>query len=60
MKTAVKQHLLDTGHTACSDDFSILACSDSEFKVKIIESLLISKDRPKLNKDVSSLPLYLF
>ena len=42
------------------DDFKILATSDSDFQVKIKESILISCDEPILNKNETSLPLYLF
>ncbi len=40
--------------------FSILTSASSEFHLKIKESLLIARDRPVLNKNVASLPLYLF
>ena len=42
------------------DDFKILATSESDFHVKVKESLLISLDEPILNKNETSLPLYLF
>ena len=42
------------------DDFKVFACSNSEFHLKIKESLLISHDQPILNKNEASLPLYLF
>ncbi len=42
------------------EDFSVLTSGASEFQLKIKESLLISKDKPTLNKAVSSLPLRLF
>ncbi len=35
------------------DYFSVLICGSSEFQLKIKESLLISKDKPVLNKAVS-------
>ena len=41
-------------------NFKILASSDSDFHVKVKESLLISRDEPILNKNEASLPLYLF
>ena len=40
-----------------SDDFKMLASSNSEFHLKIKESLLISRDQPVLNKNEASLPL---
>ena len=42
------------------DDFKVLASSNSEFHLKIKESLLISRDQPILNKNEASLPLCLF
>ena len=42
------------------DGFKVLASSNSEFHLKIKESLLISRDQPILNKNEVSLPLYLF
>ena len=43
------------------DDFKVLASSNSEFHLKIEESLLISRDQSVLNKNETSLPsLYLF
>ena len=42
------------------DDVKGLASSNSEFHLKIKESLLISHDQPVLNKTETSLPLHLF
>ena len=42
------------------DDFKVLASSNSEFHLKIKESLLISRDQAVLNKNEPSLPLHLF
>ena len=42
------------------DNFKVLAPSNSEFHLKIKESLLISRDQPSLNRNEASLPLYLF
>ena len=41
-------------------DFNVLASSNSEFHLKMKESLLISCDQPVLNKNETSLPLHLF
>ena len=38
------------------EDFKVLASSNSEFHLKIKESLLISRDHPILNKSEASLP----
>ena len=47
-------------HIVSNDDFKILAISDSDFHVKVKESLLISREELILNKNKTSLPLYLF
>ena len=57
---AVKDHMLFCDHIVSFDDYNILATSDSDFHVKVKESLLISRDEPILNKNETSLPLYLF
>ena len=58
--TAVKDHMLMCNQPVSFDDFKVLASSNSEFHLKIKESLLISRDQPILNKNEVSLPLYLF
>ena len=42
------------------EDFSILTRESNDFKLKIMESLLIASDKPCLNKADSSLPLQVF
>ena len=58
--TAIKDHMLFCGHLVSLEGFKILASSNSEFHLKIKESLLISRDKPELNRNEKSLPLYLF
>ena len=58
--TAVKDHTLLCDHIVSIDDFKSLATSDSDFHVKVKESLLISRDELILNKNETSLPLYPF
>ena len=43
---AVKDHLLFCDHIVSIENFKILATSDSDFHVKVKESLLISRDDP--------------
>ena len=50
--STIKEHLL-----FC---FSILATNNNGFKVTLMESLLINRDHPPLNKNKQSLPLELF
>ena len=58
--TAVKDHMLFCDHIVSLDDFKILTSSNSEFHLKIKESLFISRDKPELNRNEKSLPLCLF
>ena len=58
--TTVKDHMIFCNHIVSIDDFIILPTSDSDFHVKVKESLLISCDEPILKKNETSLPLYLF
>ena len=58
--TAVKDHMLFCDHIVFLDDFKILTSSNSEFHLKIKESLLISRDKRELNRNEKSLPLCLF
>ena len=58
--SAVKEHHLFCNHSSGFDDFSILASNNNDFKVTLMESLLINRDHPPLNKNRHSLPLELF
>ena len=60
--TAIRQHTHATEHPASLDDFEIIGRerSRNDFKLRIKESLLIKKHRPKLNENVQSIPLLLF
>ena len=42
--SAIKEHLLFCNHTPDYEDFSILATNDNDFKVMLMESLLINSD----------------
>ena len=57
--TAVKDHMLICYQPVSFNDFEVLASSNSEFHLKIKESLLISRDQPILNKNKVSLPLHI-
>ena len=52
-------HLNSTGHTASLDDFQILSSCSSPDELLVRESLLISKYKPSLNIQGSSVPLLL-
>ena len=58
--SAIKEHLLFCNHTPDFEDFSILATNNNDSKVTLMESLLINRDHPHLNKNKQSLPLELF
>ena len=58
--SAIKEHLLFCNHKPDFEDFSILATNSNDFKVTLMESLLINRDHPPLNKNKQSLPLELF
>ena len=47
-------------HNVSIYGFEILATIEANFHVKAKEILLISRDEPILNKNETSLPLYLF
>ena len=57
--SAINEHLIFCNHAADFEDFSILATNNNNFKVALMESLLIliNRDLPPLNKNNQSLPL---
>ena len=57
---AIQEQLLCCNYSPCSKTFPILTRGSNDFKLKIMESLLITRDKPILNKVDSSLPLELF
>ena len=58
--SVVKEHHLFCNHSSGFDNFSILASNNNDFKVTLMESLLINRDHPPFNKNRHSLPLELF
>ena len=58
--SAIKERHLFCNYSSGFDDFSILASNNNDFKVTLMESLLINRDHPPLNKNRHSLPLELF
>ena len=60
---AIKEHHLFCDDSSGFDEFSILASNKNDFKVTLIESLLINRDHRfvnNLNKNNHSLPLERF
>ena len=54
--SSIFSHLKTTGHTANFDDFEILSSCSDDRELMIHESLLISKLKPTLNVQGSSIP----
>ena len=68
-KSVIKEHHLFCNHSSGFDDFSILVSNSNDFeatlmeslaKNTLMESLLINRDHPLLNKTCQSLLLELF
>ena len=57
--SAVHDHMLFCKTVVCLEDFPIIANSSCNFKLEIQESILIELLKPTLNKNISSVPLYL-
>ena len=58
-KSAVFDHMLLDGHKASFDNFLIVLKENNAFKLQLKESLLISREKSFLNKNISSIPLEL-
>ena len=58
--STIKKHLLFWNHTLDFEDSWMLAANNSDFKITVMESLLINRDHPPLSKNKQSLPLQLF
>ena len=58
--SSVADHLLICNHSASYDNFSILTRENKMFLLELKESLLIMRDKPFLNRNITSAPLYLF
>ena len=56
----LKENMLICDQPVSFDDYKVLASSNSEFHLKIKESLLISCSQPVLNKNEAFLLLHLF
>ena len=59
-KSVVRDHCLFFNHVVSFEDFPILTYESNPFKLLIKETLLVSRDKPLLNKQVKSIPLQLF
>ena len=59
-ENAIRDHLLICNNVPSFDEFSILAHGNNRFFLEIKESLLIKRDKPVLDKNISSARLFLF
>ena len=57
---AVTDHLLLYYHSTPFENFSVLTKENKKFLLELKESLLIMRDKPSLNRNIRSAPLYLF
>ena len=60
VESSIRDHLLFCNHEPSFDDFTILAQGTNKLLLEIKKSLLIKRDKPVLNKNISSAPLFLF
>ena len=58
--SAICDHLLHWNFLPSFDNFSVLAHENKKYLLEIKESLLIMRDKPSLNRNINSAPLYLF
>ena len=58
--SAVSHHLLLCNHSPSFENFSVLTKENKKFLLELKESLLIMRDKPSLNRNIRSAPLYLF
>ena len=58
--SAICDHLLHCNFLPSFDNFSVLAHENKKYLLEIKESLLIMRDKPSLNRNINSAPLYLF
>ena len=54
---AIKEHLLFCNHLSDFKNYSILATNNNDFKVTLMESLLINRGHHPLHKNNQSLPV---
>ena len=58
--SAVSDHLLQCNCTIHFDHFDILATNVSKLNLSVMESLLIKRRNPVLNRTIKSFPLELY
>ena len=60
VSSPIRDHINDMGHNASFDNFCNIDKANNELDLHIHESLLILWDRPTLNLQNSSIPLFSF
>ena len=58
--SAVSNHLLLCNHSLSFESFNVLTKKNRKFVLELKECLLIRTDKPSLNRNIRSAPLYLF
>ena len=58
--SAVNDHWLLCNYFPSFENFSVLTKENKKFLLELKESLLIMRDKPSLNRNIRSAPLYLF
>ena len=59
-ESAIRDYLLNCNNIPSFEEFTILTNGNNKFGLEIKESLLIKRDRPILNKNISSAKLFRF
>ena len=59
-QSAIRDHFLNCNNIPSFDKFTFLALGHHKYILEIKESLLIKRDRPVLNKNISSAFFFLF
>ena len=59
-ESVIRDHLWNCNNILSFEEFTILTNRNNKFVLEIKESLLIKRDRPILNKNISSAKLFLF
>ncbi|XP_057296240.1 uncharacterized protein LOC130625194 [Hydractinia symbiolongicarpus] len=58
--SAVLEHVVFCKNRPSLDNFSIISSASNNFDLELKESLLIRRDKPILNRNIASMPLFLF
>ena len=58
--SSVNDHLLLCNQSASYDNFSILTRENEKFLLELKESLSLMRDKPSLNRNITSVPLHQF